>query len=189
MDLVEGEKITVENLLYGVLVHSANDAAYTLAENYPGGFSEFIKAMNQKAKELNLENTHFVNPAGFDDNKQYTTAKDLARLSIFALENPLIAKMVGTVAITVSDVDYRYFHALTNVNELLGKVSGVAGVKTGWTKNAKENLINLTKKNGHEVLTVVLGSEERFAETEILTNWIFKNYEWKDFNPQARKGQ
>lgn len=183
MDLQGGEKITLESLLYGLLVHSANDAAFVIADNYPGGSEAFMTAMNKKASDLNLDNTHFVNPAGFDDNKQYSTAKDLARLSIFAMKNKTIAKIVSTPAITVHDVDFKFFHPLTTVNKLLGIIPGVAGVKTGWTENAKENLINLTIRDGKQILTVVLGSDDRFGETQTLTNWVYNNFTWQNINP------
>jgi len=110
MELIEGERITVENLLYGILIHSGNDAAYTLAENFPGGVDEFVEAMNKKAKELNLSNTHFTNPIGFDDENHYSTPRDLARLAKVVLNNKTLAKMVGIPNITVSDVTYTHFH-------------------------------------------------------------------------------
>ncbi len=178
MGLVHGERITVEYLLYGMLVQSANDAAYAIAQHHPGGRTAFIDLMNQKSQEIGLENTHFYDPAGFDNDKQFTTASDLSKLALYALKNKTVAKIVATPLITVSDVDYLHFHQLRNVNQLLGQVPGVAGVKTGWTENAKENLINLTRRNGQSVLTVVLGSEDRFGETQRLTNWVFNNYEW-----------
>lgn len=178
MGLVEGEKITVENLLYGLLIQSANDAAYALARHDPNGQGDFVGRMNQKAEELGLENTHFFDPAGFDNDKQYTTASDLSKLALHALEHKMIAKIVSIPLITVPDDDFIHFHQLRNVNQLLGTVPGVAGVKTGWTENAKENLVNLTKRNNHEVLTVILGSDDRFGETKALTDWVFDNYEW-----------
>lgn len=185
MALVDGEKITVENLIYGILVHSANDAAYALASSHPDGYTFFVKAMNDKAVSLHLDNTHFVNPAGFDNDKQYTTARDLARLTLAALKKPLISQAVSLVSITVPDADFSHFHYLTNVNELLGVVPGVVGGKTGWTENSKENLVNITKRNGRAILTVVLGSNGRFKETEILTNWVFDNFEWHEAEPQG----
>lgn len=180
MGLVDGEKITVENLLYGILIHSANDAAFVLASFHPQGVEGFIKAMNDRAQTLSLDNTHFANPAGFDDVKQYTTASDLTRLSLYALNNPIIVKMVGIPSIVIADDTFIYFHSLTNVNKLLGVMPGVAGMKTGWTENAKENLVNLTKRDGHRILTVILGSDDRFGETATLTNWLFANYHWID---------
>lgn len=181
MKLIPGEKLTFESLLYGMLVHSANDAAYAIAENYPGGVEKFVEAMNQKAKELNLSNTHFTNPVGFDDREMYTTPSDLARLAKAALSSKLIAKIVGTKNITVSDVDYIHFHTLTNVNELLGKVAGVAGVKTGYTENGGEILVSEVKKNGHSILIVLLKSQDRFAETKLLIDWVFGNFAWKKY--------
>lgn len=178
MGLINGERITVENLLYGLLIQSANDAAYALARHDPNGQGDFVARMNQKAEELGLENTHFFDPAGFDNDKQYTTASDLSKLAVYALQNKMIAKIVSIPLITVPDDDFIHFHQLRNVNQLLGTVPGVAGVKTGWTENAKENLVNLTKRNNREVLTVILGSDDRFGETKALTDWVFDNYTW-----------
>lgn len=189
MGLVEGERITVENLLYGMLIHSANDAAYALARHHRGGITKFVELMNQKAHTIRLDNTHFFDPAGFDNDKQYTTVSDLAKLTTFALQNKTIAHMVAIPAITVSDESFVYFHKLRNVNQLLGSMPGVAGVKTGYTENAKENLINLTKRDNHQVLTVILGSDDRFGETRNLTDWAFQNFEWMDFTGQSTSGQ
>lgn len=182
MGLLDGEKITVENLLYGLLIHSANDAAYVLAENYPGGISSFVQAMNKKAKEINLEKTNFVNPVGFEDPNHYTTPKDLARLAAFALKDKRIEKIVGIKAITIADVTYTYFHNLENVNQLLGKVAGVAGVKTGWTENAGECLVSLVERDGRKIIIVLLRSQDRFGETEKLINWVFNNFSWQEIN-------
>lgn len=180
MKLISGEKMTFESLLYGALVHSANDAAYTIAENYPGGVVNFVKAMNQKVETINLKDTHFGNPIGFDDEFTYTTPVELTKIAKMALNNKTLSKIVGTKAITVSDVDYANFHSLTSVNELLGKIAGVAGVKTGYTENGGEILVSEIKKNGHSVLMVVLKSQDRFKETTILIDWIFNNFAWKN---------
>ena len=183
MELMPSEEITAENLLYGILVHSANDAAYTLAENYPGGVKAFVKKMNEKADKLGLKNTHFENPIGFESSNQHTSAFDLFSLTIRALQNKTFAKIVGTPSITVHDQEFKHFHFLQNVNELLGKIPGVAGIKTGFTENAGECLVNLTKKSDHEILTVVLKSEDRFGETEMLLDWVFLNNHWQEVVP------
>lgn len=190
MNLISGEKMTFESLLYGALVHSANDAAATIAQNYPGGVGKFVEAMNQKAQALHLTNTHFTNPIGFDDDQTYTTPTDLAKLAKVALSNKLIAKIVGTKTITVSDVSFTYFHPLVNVNELLGKIAGVAGVKTGYTENGGEILVSEVKKNEHSVLFVILKSQDRFKETESMIEWVFGNFTWKqitDVIPTSRE--
>ena len=178
MNLVTGEKLTVESLLYGTLVHSGNDAAYTLAENFPEGVEAFVNQMNVKAKSIGLSDTHFTNPIGFDNPYHYTTASDLTRLASYALKNKIIDKIASTKAITVSDVSYTYFHELQNVNQLLGRVAGIAGLKTGFTENAGEILVSTVKKNGQSILIAVLKSKDRFGETVQLIDWVFNNFEW-----------
>ncbi|MBI4999533.1 D-alanyl-D-alanine carboxypeptidase [Candidatus Gottesmanbacteria bacterium] len=179
MGLVPGERLTFENLLYGTLVHSANDAAYVLAENYSGGVEKFVQRMNEKASELFLTETNFANPVGFEENGHYTTAQDLARLATHALQNPIIAKTVGTPAITVADVSFTRFYQLENVNQLLGKIPGVLGVKTGFTQNAGECLVTAVTKNGKKILIVILSSKDRFGETQALIDWAFSNFIWE----------
>lgn len=183
MGLVPGEKLTLENLLYGILVHSANDAAFTLAENYPGGLRKFVERMNEKAGELSLVDTSFANPVGYEENGHYTSARDLALLAALALDNPIITKIVGTPAITVADITFSRFYRLENVNQLLGKIPGVLGVKTGWTENAGECLVAAVTKNGRKILIVVLSSKDRFGETENLINWVFENFKWEIIEP------
>lgn len=181
MDLVPGERITVENLLFGALVHSGNDAAWALAEHYPGGVEAFVAKMNEKAQVLHLTKSTFTNPVGYDHVNHKMTPLDLARLGSIALGNKVIAKMVAIPQITVSDVTHTYFHPLKNVNELLGKIPGVGGIKTGWTEEAGENLITLFEKDGHRLIIVVLKSLDRFGDTTTLINWIFTNYKWEVF--------
>lgn len=180
MRLYPGEKMTFENLLYGLLVYSANDAALTLAGNYPGGYDAFITAMNQKAVSLSMTNSHFDNPVGLDTDAQRSTARDLIRASEVAMRNTEFAKVVGTKQVTVTDVTGKNLYNLKNINELLGVVPGIMGVKTGWTENARENLVTYLERDGHKVTIAVLGSQDRFGETKELIDWIFKNYEWQE---------
>lgn len=180
MGLFPGEQMKFEDLLYGLLVFSANDAAETLAINYPGGYDAFIVAMNAKAKELSMASSNFENPVGLDNYNQVTTAKDLVRVSEVAMRNPEFAKIVGTKSITVSDITGKSKYSLNNVNELLGKVPGVLGVKTGWTENARENLVTYIERDGHKIMIAVLGSQDRFGETKEMIDWIFANYKWEE---------
>lgn len=189
MRLVAGEEIKVRDLLYGLLIFSANDAAEVLAENYctPRGFNElglcgrdvYVAAMNLKAEELSLENTHFSNPTGLDGVGHVTSARDLVRVSNEAMKNPFFREVVSTKERQVRSVDGKVLHKLVNLNELVGEVEGVLGVKTGWTEEARENLVTYVERNGSKVMMVVLGSQDRFGETKDLINWIFANYEWK----------
>lgn len=187
MGLFIGERMSVENLLYGALVHSANDAAFVLASNYPGGIDAFVDNMNKKTLEIGLKDTRFDNPAGYDSPNQYITAFDLAILSNYVLQNPTLAHIVGTKSITVADESYSYFHYLKNVNELLGDIPGVAGVKTGSTPEAGENLASLVKKGERKVIIAVLNSKDRFGETRNLIDWVFNEYKWTTF--ESKPGQ
>ncbi len=178
-----GEQITVENLLYGLLVGSGNDAAFVLAENYPQGTTSFVAAMNRRAQEMKLENTHFTNPIGLDEEGHYSTAKDLARLAIIAMKNPVFSRIVSTPAIVITDTSGKINHFLKNTNELVGKLEGVKGVKTGWTENAGECLITLTEREGKRIVIVILGSKDRFGETQKLIEWVFQNFTWQVIAP------
>lgn len=184
MKLVAGERMTMENLLYGTLIQSGNDAAYALAENYPGGVEAFITAMNEKAKQLHLTQSHFTNPVGFDDPNHKMTPMDLVRLATVALLNKTIAKMVAIPQITISDVTHTYFHSLTNVNQLLGKIPGVGGIKTGWTEEAGENLVTLVERGGRRIIIVVLKSRDRFVDTTKLIDWVFGNTKWEQMEKE-----
>lgn len=177
MGLVTGERINFRSLLYGMLLNSGNDAAFTLAESYPGGLDNFITQMNLETQILKLKNTHFDNPAGFDSPNHYSSAKDLAVITKEALNNNQLTKVFATKETTVTSEDGKIIHQLQNLNILLGK-NGVLGVKTGTTPEAKENFVGLVERDGHRVLTVVLGSNDRFGETDNLVDWIFNNYSW-----------
>lgn len=178
MELTPGERITVDSLLYGLLVFSANDAAEVLAQNYPGGRDNFIAAMNQLAQRLGLRNTHFTNPVGLDAYLHFSTAKDLATLAAYAVMNPVFAEIVATESVDVTSVEGEVVHELVNINQLVGKIPGVLGVKTGWTINAGESLVTLVERDGKKAVISVLGSNNRFGETERLINWIFDSYSW-----------
>lgn len=181
--LIPGEQLTVESLLYGMLVGSGNDAAEVLAKHFPGGVPAFVEAMNEKATEFKLENTHFTNPVGLDGENHYSTARDLAKLAMRVEANPVLAKIVSTPETVITDVSGATKHPLKNTNELVGKVEGVKGVKTGWTENAGECLVAWVEKEGKNVVFVVLESENRFEETESLVQWAFNNFEWKIIAP------
>lgn len=180
MGLKSGERITVRSLLYGLLVFSGNDAAEVLAADYPGGRENFVSAMNSLAKNIRLENTNFKNPVGFDEYLHFSTAEDLVKVATYAINNPVFSEIVSTQEVKVTSVDGKVVHNLTNINELLGKVPGVIGVKTGWTVNAGEALVTLVERNGNKVMLAVLASNDRFDETEELINWIYSNYEWRN---------
>lgn len=178
--LYEGEEMDVYNLLRALLIYSANDSAEALARAYPLGREAFINLMNIKAMELSMNNTHFYNPTGFDGEYQYSTAKDLIRAVEVAMRDPVFAEIVGTKETTITDVSGKNKYKINNINKLLGEVDGVKGIKTGWTENARENLVTYVERNNHKVLIAILGSSDRFGETKELIDWIFNNYNWED---------
>jgi len=176
--LVEGEKLTAESLLYALLVASANDAAETLAANFPGGREAFIAKMNEKAGKLYLKETRFVNPSGIDQEGGYVSPFDLALLTKRALQNPRFAQMVATERMIITDTEGLRVHEFSNINQLLGKVEGVRGVKTGFTESAGECLVTYVERDGKKLIIVVLGSEDRFGETKKLIDWVYSNFIW-----------
>ncbi len=172
---IKGETFRFEDMLYALLIHSGNDAAYVIADNYPGGYAGFIGAMNKKAELLSMRNSSFKNPAGLDAGGQYTTAFDLTLAAREVLKNKTLVKIVSTKSITISDTEYNHFYPLYNVNKLLGEIPGVAGLKTGKTELAGENLITLYKHNDREYLIVILKSEDRFKDTQNMVEWLSTN--------------
>jgi len=178
--LATGQQFTVKSLLYATLVSSGNDAALTLAENYPGGgYLGFVELMNQKAQELHLANTSFTNVSGIESYNHKTTVHDLAILTKEAVKNPLFMEIVNTPEVTITDISGENQYQLQTTNLLLGKVDGLKGIKTGWTENAGECLITYTERDGKKIITVVLNSADRFGESEQLINWAFNHHTWQ----------
>lgn len=178
MGLNAGETLTFRSLLYGMMLNSGNDAAFTIAYNYPGGYEAFIAKMNWRAAELGAIDTHFDNPAGFDSPNHYSSAYDLLLIGKEAMKNARLGTVFSTKETSVTSVDKSQLHVLKNLNKLL-KEDGVLGIKTGTTEMAGESLVGLIEKENRTILTVMLNSQDRFGETKNLLDFIFKNYSWK----------
>lgn len=172
MGLISGERITFLNILYGLLLNSGNDAAFALAENYPGGREAFISKMNKKAQEIGLSNTYFADPAGLSDDENFTTTLDLANLALKALKNPIFARIVATREKTVFDEIGQISHRLENLNKLLWEVPGVNGVKTGFTERAGGVLVTSFEEENKHLLIIVFKSEDRFQDTKNIIEWV-----------------
>ena len=178
LGLHTNDKITVKNLLYGLMLCSGNDAAVALAEHVGKDITGFANLMNSKAKELNLSNTHFVTPHGLDNDDHYTTAYELAVLTNYALKNELFCKIVGTKTTTISINNYS--KTLSNTNELLGNLNGVYGVKTGFTNGANRCLVTSVKRNDMDIICIVLGADtkkDRTKDSIKLIEFAFNNFE------------
>ena len=177
LGLKTGDKITIRNLLYGLMLCSGNDAAVALAEHAGGDINGFSKLMNNKAEELGLSNTHFETPHGLDADAHYTTAYELAILSNYALKNKTFSQIVGTKNYTITINSYS--KNLSNTNELLGNLEGVYGIKTGFTNGANRCLVSACKRNDIDIICVVLGADTKNFRTQDsvkLINYIFDNF-------------
>lgn len=181
LGLKTGDKITINNLLYGLMLRSGNDAAIALAESVGGSVSGFADMMNEKAKELNLTSTHFVTPHGLDNSEHYTTAVELAKIADYAMENEMFCKIVGTKIATIYINGYE--KQIANTNELLGNLNGVVGIKTGFTNNAGRCLVTETKRGDMDIIVVVLGADTKKFRTQDsvkLIEYTYSNYEMVD---------
>ncbi len=179
LGLKTNDKITIRDLLYGLLLVSGNDAAVCLAESCSGSISDFAILMNKKAIELGLTNTHFETPHGLDSDNHYTTAYELALLSDYALNNPIFLNIVGTKTYTININGNS--KNLSNTNELLGNLSGVYGIKTGFTNGANRCLVTACKREDMDIICVVLGCDTknfRSLDSTKLINYSFDNFEY-----------
>lgn len=181
LGLSTGDKITYNDLLYGLMLCSGNDAAVQIAISIAGSVSQFAELMNQKAESLGLTNTHFVTPHGLDRDEHYTTALELAKITDYALKNSKIAQVVSTKEYTVR-INGKV-KVISNTNELLGYLDGVNGVKTGYTSKAGRCLVTSTSRDGFDIITVVLGADTRKIRTQDsikLIEYTYKNYKLFD---------
>ena len=188
LGLKRGDKTSVRDLLYGLMLRSGNDAAVALAEHVGGSVKEFAELMNEKAIELGLTNTHFVTPHGLDDANHYTTALELAKLTDYAMDNETFAKIVGTKSTTIYINNQS--RQINNTNELLGVLNGVVGVKTGFTNNAGRCLVTETKRNNMDIITIVLGADtkkDRTKDSVNLIEYTFSKYKMYNLEEQIIK--
>lgn len=167
----KGEQFLFEDLLYAMLLPSGNDAALAIAQNYKKGEEEFIEKMNENAQKFNLTNTRFVDSSGLDDERDYTTVKDLARLASISIQNQNFSKIVATKNKIISAINSKKQYNLHNLNRLLGS-DGVNGIKTGFTDEAKGILVTSRVKNNNTFIIVVMKSQDRFLDTERLLSLI-----------------
>ncbi|MGZ4113183.1 MAG: D-alanyl-D-alanine carboxypeptidase family protein, partial [Tumebacillaceae bacterium] len=172
-----GEKQTLRDLLYAVMLRSGNDAATAVAE-YCGDGSEkkFVDMMNAKVQELGLTGTHFANPHGLDAKGHYSTAHDMAILTAYALRNPTFAEIVKTQVKTIPQPDEAWDRKMYNKNKMLARYDGADGVKTGYTKAAGRCLVSSASKDGRQVAVVTLDAPSDWMDHTNLLNYGFSKY-------------
>lgn len=168
--LQAGERLTIRELLYGMMLHSGNDAAVAFALACSDSVPEFVDLMNIKAQQLGLHNTHFENPSGLDGETHYSTAADLARLTQYALKNPDFAEIVSTKTIRIGE------RTFTNHNKLLWSVDGAIGVKTGYTKAAGRILVSAAERNGRRLIAVTISDGNDWQDHKNLYDYGFAQY-------------
>lgn len=179
----KGEMVSFENLLYGMLLSSGNDAALAIADNYPEGKSVFVAKMNEKANELSIKNIHFVDPAGLEDDGDFATSSDLGRLASIALDNKTFAHIVATKFNIIQATNTGNTYALTNLNKLLGE-EGIVGVKTGHTEKAGDVLVTAKEEDGHTIIIALMKSDDRFADTRSILEDINGQISYLTFSSQ-----
>lgn len=174
--LEEGEELSLEELLYGVMLASGNDAAVAVAEHISGSVEEFARLMNKKAKEMGAKNSNFVNPSGLPHPDHYSTAYDLAMIMRQAMKNEVFARITATKYKTISWADNDWGRGLRNHNKLLWSYPDITGGKTGYTRAAGRCLITSAKRNGREVIAVVLNSPNDWLEVRTLLDYGLDNF-------------
>ncbi len=170
MYLRAGEKLSLEELLYGLMLASGNDAALAIAEGLCGSVGKFVEEMNRTAKELGLDDTHFTNPSGLPDDNHYTTARDMAKLMSVAMQNPLFAKITGTREKVLTG------RTVVNHNRLLKTYPGLDGGKTGFTKAAGRCLVTTATRNGRRLVVVTLNAPSDWNDHKALYDYGFCLY-------------
>jgi D-alanyl-D-alanine carboxypeptidase (penicillin-binding protein 5/6) len=172
MGLTAGQTLTVRDLLYGLLLPSGNDAAVALAEHVGGSEADFVDQMNRQAASMGLNATYFTGPHGMDADGQTSSAADLLTIARAALEYPAFVQMVATQSVEAGGL------ALSNTNELLGAYPGADGIKTGTTDAGGECLVASATRQGHRLLAVVLGSQDRYADARAMLDFAASGWHW-----------
>lgn len=170
MYLKEGEELTLETLLYGLMLCSGNDAAVAIAQAVSGSVEDFAERMNAKAAELGMTGSSFANPNGLDDEKHYSTARDMARLACAAVNNETLVRIASTKSITIGG------RTMTNHNKLLSWVDGCIGLKTGYTQAAGRTLVSCAERNGQRLVAVTLQDGNDWADHQSLYDYGFSAY-------------
>lgn len=173
--LAKGERLSVRDLLYGLMLNSGNDAAVAIAYAVSGNIEDFVALMNETAKRVGAKNTHFDNPNGLDGKTHYTTAYDLAIITSYALKNKTFSEIVSTYKKTIPNGDRGYDRALKNHNKLLKLYDGCTGVKTGFTKKSGRCLVSSAKRDGTELVAVTLNDGNDWQDHMSMLDYGFNN--------------
>lgn len=175
--LYRNEKLSMEDLVYALMLESANDAAAAIAVELAGGIDEFADMMNSKASELELNSTHFTNPHGLDNSEHYTTAYDLARLAAYSMNNEQFCKIVSTYKRVIPLKESEGARLLLNHNKLIKRYDGAIGVKTGFTKKSGRCLVSAAERDGVRFIAVTLNAPDDWNDHAAMLDYGFSKYE------------
>lgn len=192
MYLKQGEHITIEDLLYGLMLSSGNDAAVAIAEEIGGDIQTFINMMNDTAKKIGADNTHLTNPNGLPDENHYSTAADMAKITAYALKNPLFKEIVGCKSRIIKKPESQTdnditTHSLKNHNKLLWMYDGCIGVKTGFTKAAGRCLVSAAEKDGMTLIAVTLNAPDDWNDHINMLNYGYENFSLKNIVSKSQQ--
>lgn len=187
MGLKSGDLVTMRDLCYGMMLPSGNDAANATAVRIAGSVEKFVKMMNKRAAKLGLKSTHFVTPSGLDDytNEHYSTAYDMAKLTVYALKNDTFAEICSTRSAKLKYGNPPYHRWLANTNKLMASCKGVIGVKTGFTDKAKRCLVSACRRNGTTLVCVTLNDRNDWADHSNLYDFGFSQYKSVTLSPET----
>lgn len=183
MGLLAGDRVTLHDLLYGLMLSSGNDAANVIAYTVGGSIKGFVDMMNNKARELELVSTHFETPSGLDGDSHYTTAYELAILTKYAMQNEEFSKAVASESATLNYGNPPYRRTLTNHNKLLKMYDGVIGVKTGFTKKSGRCLVSAAKRDGKYLIAVTLNAPNDWQDHKTMLDYGFSAIKQTNFSP------
>ncbi len=183
MGLLAGDKVTLHDLLYGLMLASGNDAANVIAFAIGGSLQGFINKMNEKAQELELTSTHFETPSGLDGDRHYTTAYELAQITKYAMRNEEFQKVVASKSATLNYGNPPYRRTLTNHNKLLKMYDGVVGVKTGFTKKSGRCLVSAAEREGKFLIAVTLNAPNDWQDHKAMLDYGFSAIKQTNFSP------
>ncbi|MCQ6558080.1 D-alanyl-D-alanine carboxypeptidase family protein [Paenibacillus mendelii] len=181
-----GEEMSLQNMLYGLMLRSGNDAATAIAEHVGGSEEGFVHLMNEKARMLGLTNSQFMNPHGLDQEGHYSSANDLAKLTAYAMHNPTFKAIVKTPVKTAPNPNDEWDYKWTNKNKMLHMYDGADGVKTGYTKLSLRCLVSSATRNGQQLAAVTINDSNDWVDHSKLLDWGFANYPLTEI---AYKGQ
>jgi len=171
-----GEEMNLHHMLYGLMLRSGNDAATAIAEHIGGSLDGFIMMMNDKAEQLGMTHSHFTNPHGLDAKEHYSSANDMAKLTAYALQNPIFREIVKTPSINVPNPNEEWDHRWRNKNKMLYLYEGADGVKTGFTKLSNRTLVSSATRGGQQLAAVTLNDGNDWADHANLLDFGFKHY-------------